>query len=125
MVKKKKKANRFKHINLITPFIIALLGGLGVTVIVTTSQNGIEVKIDYSSEKVITGDEGEYVEEIPTIEEIDGGGQFKDSMNVGNGEPELYYELGSIEQVDTSSPEAFKRSTLGRCIVANNYYGAQ
>ena len=125
MAKKRKKAKSLKYINLIAPFLVALLGGLGVTIIITTSQNGIEVKIDYSEEKVITGDEGEYVEEIPTVEEIDGGGQFKDSMNIGNAEAEVYYELGSIEEVDTSSPEAFKKSTLGRCIIANNYYGAQ
>ena len=69
--------------------------------------------------------QGEYDEEVPTIDEIDGGGMFQDQLNVDGSESALYYELGSMEQVDTSSVDAFKKSTLGRCIVANNYYGAQ
>lgn len=65
-------------------------------------------------------DQGEIVEteSYPFVESVDGG-QFLDI------EASEYHELGEIETVDTSSPEAFKRSTLGRCIIANNYYGAQ
>lgn len=74
---------------------------------------------------IIGNDLGDYDEEIMTIEEIDGGGKFKDILDLSNTSNEFYYELGAMEDVDTSSPEAFKRSTLGRCIVANNYYGAQ
>ena len=76
-------------------------------------------------EPIYEGDLGEMDEDVITIEEIDGGGLFKDELNVDSGEQDFYYELGAIEDVDTSSPEAFKKSTMGRCIVANNYYGAQ
>lgn len=123
MKKKSKKKDNW-IIKLIAPIIIAIVGGLGLTLAITTNQGKIELKIDYAPEPVMTGDEGSY-EEIPTIDEIDGGGKFQDQLNVDGAEPALYYELGSMEQVDTSSPEAFKNSTLGRCIVANNYYGAQ
>lgn len=124
MKKKSKKKDNWL-IKLIAPIIIAIAGGLGLTLAITTNQGKIELKIDYAPEPVMTGDEGSYEEEIPTIDEIDGGGKFQDQLNVDGAEPALYYELGSMEQVDTSSPEAFKNSTIGRCIVANNYYGAQ
>ena len=124
--KSKKTAKKFDWKKLVAPIVLAIAGGLGITFAITTNQGKIELKIDYAPNPVITGDEGSYEgEEIPTIDEIDGGGKFQDTTNIENGEPSLYYELGSIEQVDTSSVEAFKRSTLGRCIVANNYYGAQ
>lgn len=125
----KKKASKKKEISpyaiLIAPLVLAILGGIGLSVMITTADGEIKVKINYSEEKVILGDEGEYIDEIPTVEEIDGGGQFKDKLNIVDGESAIYYELGSIEQVDTSSPQAFKDSTLGRCIVADNYFGAQ
>ena len=124
MKKKSKKKDNWL-VKLIAPIIIAIAGGLGLTLAITTNQGKIELKIDYAPEPVMTGDEGSYEEEIPTIDEIDGGGKFQDQLNVDGAEPALYYELGSMEQVDTSSPESFKNSTLGRCIVANNYYGAQ
>lgn len=123
----KKKGEKASLIKLILPLVLAVCGGLGVTLAITLPKGGkVEVTIDYSKEPATTGDEGEYVEEIPTVESIDGGGQFKDSVDEIEGlDPSVYYELGSIEEVDTSSPEAFKNSTLGRCIIANNYYGAQ
>ena len=110
------------------PVIAALLGGLGVTGFVKLTENKITLEIEYAETEVEPTYEdigGEYEEAIPTVESVDGGGLFKDNVNLGDAESELYYELGSIEEVDTSSPEAFKKSTLGRCIVANNYYGAQ
>lgn len=122
---KKKSENKFNLAKLIAPLILTLAGGLGVTLAITTNQGKLEVKIDYAPNPVIIGDQGDYEEEIPTIDEIDGGGKFQDTINVDGSESELYYELGSMEQVDTSSAEAFKQSTLGRCIVANNYFGAQ
>lgn len=121
--KNKKKIDKIRE--LIPAIILALLGGLGVTIAITTNQGKIELKIDYAPEPAMIEASGEYDEEIPTIDFIDGGGKFQDQLNVSGAESELYYELGSMEQVDTSSPEAFKNSTLGRCIVANNYFGAQ
>ena len=128
MAKKKSKKKNSLLPKIITSAALALSAiGLGCTFIIINNQGSIELKIDYANEPVFTGDEGEYSEEdpIPTVDEIDGGGKFQDQLNVKDGEADLYYELGSMEQVDTSSVEAFKKSTLGRCIVANNYYGAQ
>ena len=92
-----------------------------------------KVEIEYSEEQIpaiIEGDQGDLIEdtEIPTVEEIDGGGLFEDYQSVTgrNGlTTDVYYDVGAIESVDTSSFEAFKASVLGRCIIANNYYGAQ
>lgn len=124
---KKKKFNSSLYAKILIPLIIIAAGAVGISLSVTTEEGKIKVDIEYSNEAVITGDEGEYNEEepIPTIEEIDGGGQFRDQLNLDNNDSSLYYELGEMEEVDTSSPEAFKKSTLGRCIVANNYFGAQ
>lgn len=74
----------------------------------------------------IEDDRGEIVEleAIPTMEEVDGG-QFKDKdtgVSVVEGE---YKDLGWSETFNVSSPESFKNETLNRCIIANNYYGAQ
>jgi hypothetical protein len=74
----------------------------------------------------IEDDRGEIVEleAIPTIEEVDGG-QFKDKdtgVSVVEGE---YKDLGWSETFNVTSPESFKNDTLNRCIIANNYYGAQ
>lgn len=126
MVKKSKNKSVKKDIwKIFTPLIVAIAGGLGLTLAITTNQGKIELKIDYAPEPVMMEGQGEYDEEVPTIDEIDGGGMFQDQLNVDGSESALYYELGSMEQVDTSSVDAFKKSTLGRCIVANNYYGAQ
>lgn len=118
MTKKKAKKNNAGILaKSIIPAILAIIaGGIGITLAVNTDKGHFEVQINYS-------DQGE-IDDIPTIEEIDGGGQFKDQLNLES-DPSLYYELGAIEDVNTSSPEAFKKSTLGKCIVANNYYGAQ
>ena len=123
--KSKKNAKKIDWTKLLAPLLIAVAGGLGLTFAITTNQGKLEVKIDYAPEPAMTGAEGAYEEEIPTVDEIDGGGLFQDNTNLDGSEPAIYYELGSMEQVDTSSVEAFKKSTLGRCIVANNYYGAQ
>lgn len=123
--KKAKKSDKSNLWKIIAPIIVAIIGGLGITIAVTTNNGKIEVKIDYAPEPALFEGQGEYEEEIPTVDDIDGGGKFQDTINVGNADPNLYYELGSMEEVDTSSVEAFKKSTLGRCIVANNYYGAQ
>lgn len=120
-----KKGEKGSLLKLILPLVLAVCGGLGVTLAITLPKGGkVEVTIDYSKEPVMTGDEGEYVEEIPTVEEIDGGGMFQDSTGDEDG-TSLYYDLGSVEEVDTSSVEAFVESTIGRCLVFGNYWGAQ
>lgn len=132
---KKKKTNKKKNQKLssqlwklILPIITGIAILLGITTVIKISEDKITLEIEYadnSSEPLYNDLGGEYEEQIATVESIDGGGLFKDNLSGDLNDPELYYELGSIEEVDTSSPEAFKKSTLGRCIVANNVYGAQ
>lgn len=116
---------------LITTIIILIIGGaLGIGVNLNLSLNE-----DYSatiifSEKevhtVINDDLGEYyeLENIPTVEEVDGG-QFKDKDTGLSLTEGMYTDLGWSEWYDTTTPDAFKNGTLGKCIYANNYYGAQ
>ena len=75
---------------------------------------------------VIENDQGELIEldEIPVMEEVDGG-QFKDKDTGLSLTDAEYQDLGWSETYNVSSPEAFKNDTLNRCIIANNYYGAQ
>lgn len=73
---------------------------------------------------VIDGDLGDYEEAIPTVEEIDGG-RFEDKTTGVSITEGTYTDLGWAETYDTSSPEAFRNDTLGKCIYANNYFGAQ
>ena len=102
---------------------LGLLSILGINIMVTQGEGEITVKIKYANDSM-DGDMGE-LEEVPIIEEIDGGGKFEDKNTGVSKAEEMYYELGAIEKVDTSSPEAFKDSVLGRCLYANNYWGAQ
>lgn len=120
---------------ILTLVIIAVLVIIGV---VTNIKDETVSKIDYSETEipavveadddngnieiengaVIEDDKGEYIlEDVPTVEEVDGG-LFEDADEDGN-------DQGSIENYDVSSPQAFKDATLGKCIVANNKYGAQ
>ena len=74
MVKKSKKKSVKKDIwKIFTPLIVAIAGGLGLTLAITTNQGKIELKIDYAPEPVMIEGQGEYEEEVPTIDEIDGG----------------------------------------------------
>lgn len=105
-------------------FIVAILGCTGIGLVINQTDSGIEIKIDFADEPPMVAAQGE--EPVYTVEEIDGGGQFKDiTMGIKGEDAEVYYELGKIEEVDTSSPEAFKSSVMGKCIIANNFYGAQ
>lgn len=105
---------------------LAVLIILIITVLIVKLNNGEDIKLNIEySDNQISFDLGESSEEIPTVDAIDGGGRFQDTINIANDSDNFYYELGAIEDVDTSSVEAFKDSTLGRCIIASNYYGAQ
>lgn len=128
-----------KIIGAIVAIIVGILCGIGVHVAVTpTGEIETEIKVlestssvQYSGEEVpavIENDLGETEiiedEEIKTVEEVDGG-KFEDAntgVSVTEGE---YNDLGWSETYDVSSPEAFKNDTLGKCIIANNIYGAQ
>lgn len=113
-------------------FFIAMLAcgllGAGVDIAIRPTENGITVDATYTlelSEEHVTGlienDLGEIIEDdnIPTVEEVDGGQFEDDGLNPTEG------DKGWSETYDVSSPEAFKNDTLGKCIIANNIYGAQ
>ena len=130
-----------KNIKLKWGGLIALLTALtagvtGAVVNINIEQGKINASITYSQEEipaVIVDDQGEIIEtteyngeEIPTVEEVDGG-MFKDiDTGVSALTTDVYYkDLGWAEWYPTETPEAFKDATLGHCIYANNYFGAQ
>jgi len=126
--KNSKKKLNFNIIKVAFPlgiFILCSIGAIGIVNLVTREKQ-VELHIEYSEKtnEITTFDKGgDEFEEIPTVEEIDGGGRFQDTIS--GDDTSLYYEKGSIEEVDTSSPVAFMNSTLNRCIIASNYFGAQ
>lgn len=130
-------AKKAKNIKTIRAFLIAIiamllagLAGIGVNISLQPSEEGYTSEIEFSEEQIpatIEGDQGELIEddEIPTVEEVDGG-LFEDEITGLSKEDEEYEDLGAyIETFDTSTPEAFKNATLGRCVYASNKYGAQ
>lgn len=75
---------------------------------------------------LLYNDQGELVEEnYPTLEEVDGGRFEEAPLFVNQEDVEQFVGLGWSESYPTTTPEDFKKTTLGNCIVANNYYGAQ
>lgn len=119
-----------KKLHFILYVIAIILSGLigaGIDVAIRPTENGITVDASYNIEfsdiqvpAEMENDLGEIVvdENIPTVEEVDGG-LFKDDFDADAG------DKGWSETYDVSSPEAFKNDTLGKCIIAGNYYGAQ
>ena len=116
-----------KKILYIIAIILSGLIGAGIDIAIRPTENGIKVDASYNIEfsdvqvpAEMTNDQGEIVqdENIPTVEEVDGG-LFKDDFDADAG------DKGWSETYDVSSPDAFKNDTLGRCVIANNYYGAQ
>lgn len=108
--------------------VLAVIGALTGTVITINVEKGkVDAHIVYSTEEkeAVVEDRGEInVDEIPTVEEVDGG-MFQDidtGLSLNEGE---YADLGWAETYPVSSPEAFRDATLGKCIYANNVYGAQ
>lgn len=112
--------------------IIALIiAGLvtGTVIKVNIEAPNYNAEIEYAEEEVevkIDGnfDLGDYEEEIPTVEEVDGGffEDITDGVSLTEGE---YDDLGWSETYNVSSPEAFRNDTLGKCIAANNRWGSQ
>ena len=123
--------------------VIIIAGACGLVVNINLNgQNGDtnvnvivpNAVVEYSDQEVpamLEGDQGEVIEttefegeEIKTVEEVDGG-VFEDAttgVSVTEGE---YDDLGWAEWYNTSSPEAFRNDTIGKCIYANNKFGAQ
>lgn len=103
---------------------------VGISGIIHIDTPKFKAEIKYSGENIpaLIQDMGEVKEidgeEIPTVESVDGG-MFEDIANGVSVTTGDYKDLGWSEWYDTSSPEAFKNDTLGKCIVGNNIYGAQ
>lgn len=115
---------------LVIVIVLAIVGAItGATVNINIEQDKYNAAIEYSEEPqpaIVEDDMGELKEEeaIPTVEEVDGG-LFEDAttgVSVTEGE---YEDLGWSEWYNTSSPEAFRNDTIGKCIYANNRFGAQ
>lgn len=132
MVRKNKNIKSIARIILVA--VVAMLAagitGIGVNINIQPTNEGYNAEIEFSDEQIpatIEGDQGELIEddEIPTVEEVDGG-KFED-INTGLSTLEGDYEdLGAnIETFDTSTPEAFKNATLGKCVYSSNKFGAQ
>lgn len=110
----------------------AIVGAIiGCTVNIKIEEGKVNATIEYSEQEqpaYIIDDRGEVVEQdgIPTVETVDGG-LFEDKdTGVSALTTEVYYQdLGWSEWYPTDTPEAFKNATLGKCIYANNRFGAQ
>lgn len=128
-----------KKINLkwlISIIIIVIVGGVtGATVNINIENDKYNADIEYAEETVpavVEDDMGEIIEvneldgeEIPTVEEVDGG-LFEDEITGLSATEGEYEDLGAtVETFDTSTPEAFKNATLGLCVRANNRFGSQ
>ena len=107
---------------------IILAVGTGATINIKMDEQNYSATIEYSEEvipAIIEDDMGEITEEeVPTVEEVDGG-RFEDAftgVSITEGD---YADLGWAETYNVSSPEAFRNDTIGKCIYANNRFGAQ
>lgn len=114
---------------------IIMAGIMGISLNINNENGKIEATIEYSEEQIpatVVDDMGEVIqieeingEEIPTVEEVDGGLFEDETTGLSSAEGE-YEDLGAvIETFDTATPETFKNATLGRCVYANNKFGAQ
>lgn len=136
MVKKKnnKKSGLIPAIVLAITAIIAALAGVGVNLSLYPSGEGYTAEIEFSEEQIpatVEDDLGEIIEineiegeEIPTVEEVDGGLFEDEATGVSTLDGE-YDDLGWSEWYPTDTPEAFKNATLGRCVRAGNRFGSQ
>ena len=115
--------------------ILGVIAGItGASVNISIENGKYSATIQYAEEQkpaIIEGDLGENEkktdidgEEIITVDEIDGG-KFEDATTGVSLEEGEYADLGWAETYDVSSPQAFKNDTYGKCIYANNVYGAQ
>ena len=99
-------------IALVVAIVLAIVGAItGASVNINIENEKYNASIKYSEEPqpaYVEDDKGEIVQEeaIPTVE-----GEYED--------------LGWSEWYPTETPQAFRNATLGKCIIANNYYGAQ
>ena len=115
----------------IIAIIVAIIAAItGATININVENGKYNAAIEYSEEQqpaMVEGDQGEVrpEESIQTVEEVDGG-MFEDNETGTSLLEGDYEDLGAaIETFDVSTPNAFRNATLGKCIYANNRYGAQ
>lgn len=123
----KKKNTKLKWVvGVAIAAILALITGTAVNISIDT-QN-YSATIQYSEDQqpaIVEDDQGEITEEeVPTVEEVDGG-RFEDAFTGLSTVEGDYDDLGWAEWYPTDTPEAFKNATLGHCVYANNKFGAQ
>lgn len=112
-----------------TVIALALALGTGAAININMDAQNYGATIQYSEEQqpaMVEDDQGEIVEEdaIPTVEEVDGG-RFEDAFTGVSTVEGDYEDLGWAETYNVSSPEAFRNDTIGKCVYANNKFGAQ
>lgn len=130
----KKKAKWFKHFSfkhIILPLIPILLGsGVGVGIIINNQAGKIEVQFT-STYKVAEEPQpvqveyglGEITDEIPTFEYVESTSPV---VEINDECPETEEcGRGSIPTLNISSPEAFAKDVLNRCIDIDGYFGSQ
>lgn len=123
-----KKNTKLKWGGLIAAIVAVAAAITGATININIDAQNYNASIHYSDEQqpaAIENDRGEIVEEeVPTVEEVDGG-RFEDAFTGVSTVEGDYSDLGWAETYNVSSPEAFRNDTIGKCIYANNKFGAQ
>ena len=125
----KKKNTKLKWIVGVA-IALGLAGFTGATINIKMDEQNYNATIEYAETPqpaMVEDDQGEIVEEdsIPTVEEVDGG-RFEDATTGLSTLEGDYEDLGAaVETFDTSTPEAFRNATIGKCVYANNRFGAQ
>lgn len=127
---KRKKSNKGAY--LVLGIILAILLGISINIKIEEGKYSADIQYNpVNTPVLLEDDKGELIEtttydgeEIPTVEEVDGG-KFEDATTGVSATEGEYEDLGWAEWYNTSSPEAFKNDTIGKCIYANNRYGAQ
>lgn len=130
----KKQGNKGLIISIITLISLIIASIAGAVVNIHVDDDKFNATIEYAEEQapvMVEDDMGELIEihdiqgeEIPTVEEVDGG-YFEDEvtgLSLTEGE---YEDLGWAEWYPTDTPEAFKNATLGKCVRAGNRFGSQ
>lgn len=112
-----------------TIIALGLALGTGAAININMDAQNYNATIQYSEDQqpaLVEDGQGEIVEEeaIPTVEEVDGG-RFEDAFTGVSTVEGEYEDLGWAETYNVSSPEAFRNDTIGKCIYANNKFGAQ
>lgn len=128
-----------KKVKIIISVLVCIIAGiaLGVGILIANTQNNgevevqldidkIAVKIQYSDEQVpalVETEQGEVEEqEVPTIEEVDGGEIPTELEEMSDEERE---KAGQGFAIDISTPWTVVKALEGQCIYLGNPYGSQ